>query len=80
MVVVGSIVLAAGLGVVSEPWSLVQCNTAFEYILIQLHTNSHLFLNIIVVYCEEENTMIFFFFKAITKNLITLAATPRSTL
>ena len=75
---VGSIDLAAALGVVSEPWSLVQCNAAFEYILIQLHTNSRLFLNIILVYCEEENTD--FFLKAITKNLSTLVATPCSTL
>lgn len=34
---------AAALRVVSELWSLVLHNIAFEYILIECHTNYHLF-------------------------------------
>ena len=35
----GPVDLAAALGVVSQPWSLVQCNTVFEYILPQLRAS-----------------------------------------
>lgn len=50
----GRVDRSTALRVVGELWSLVPCNIAFEYILIECHTNYHLFLNTCLLGGEED--------------------------